>query len=110
MDGIGTGSLGKYSGLHRVGEADATLHPVLGGIDAAPDWEIGPRPRLDSPNDFDHEACTILKTSAVFILTLIGMGRKKFGENVSMTGVQFNTLEARSTGALGSLGKALDQF
>ena len=108
VDGVGAGLFAQARGLHAVSKGDTAVDPVLPGIQAHQDGEVLAGGGPCRANRLHQEAGAVFRRATVRICPLVGVGREEIGQQVTMAGVQFDTVKARALGPGGGIGKAGD--
>jgi len=99
--------MGELDGLVG-GPAWGGLIGPVGSGDADEDWQMDGPLGTDGVDNFEEEADAVFEAAAVVVGSLIGEGREEFVEQVAVSGVDFDEVEACGEGADGSEAECLD--
>ena len=85
-------------------EIPAAGSPVCGG-DADQERQVCGPDGADGVNDFEEEAGAVFEAAAVLICAVIADGREEFVQQVTVSGVNFDDVEAGAVGADGGVAE-----
>jgi hypothetical protein len=74
------------------------------------DLEIRSASRPDAVDDLEYDPCPVLEAAAIAVLAPVGCRREKLGEDISVSAVQFDAVEARPLGPLGTGDEVVAQL
>ena len=81
---------------------------VLDRVDADPQGELGPEPGADGPQDVNEESRPVLDRAAPTVGARVHRWGQELVDQVTVSGVQFDAVEARTLATLGRVDEALD--
>ena len=88
---IRTGSLQRFRHFYGIGQGNAALHKVA-AVDPHTDG-ISAAGSSNTVDDLCHDAAAILDAAAIFVRSLVGIGADKGAQQISMGGVEFDTVD-----------------